>query len=273
MSGCDVTVEGARYAYGEVTALRGVSLSVRAGESLALLGPNGAGKTTLTRLLVALLRPDAGRVLVGDWDVAGKRPDEMARRVGYVFQHADQQLFARSVEEDVGFGPRRLGLPKAPVRPVLEELGLARHAAVHPYDVPAPVRKLVALAGVLAMEPGVLVLDEPTAGLDHAQRDLVVAALRRRVAGGVTVLAVSHDVGFVAESADRVVVMHAGEIAADRPVRELLYDTATLTSLGLRPPPAVAIGRALGLPGAPTRSAEVAEALRRFRWRQMPESA
>ena len=267
MSGCDVLVERARYAYGDLEALRGVTLAIEAGESVALVGPNGAGKTTLTRLLVALLHPTAGRVLVGGWDVARKRPHEMAQRVGYVFQHADQQLFASSVREDVAFGPRRLGRSLAAVAPVIDELGLDGVASVHPYDVPPPVRKLVALAGVLAMEPCVLVLDEPTAALARAQRDVVVAALRRRAERGVTVLAVSHDIGFVAELADRMVVMREGRVAADRATRELLYDVDALTALGLRPPAAVEIGRALRLAGEPIRAAECAAALRGSRWR------
>jgi energy-coupling factor transporter ATP-binding protein EcfA2 len=266
MSGCGVRLEDVRCAYGDLVALRGVTLELRSGEAVALLGPNGAGKTTLTRLLVALLRPLAGRVTVGDWDVARKRPDEMARRVGYVFQHADQQLFARSVLEDVAFGPRRLGRSAAPVAPVLDELGLSEVAAFHPYDVPPPVRKLVALAGVLVMEPQVLVLDEPTAGLDRRQRERVVAALRRRAGTGVTVLAVSHDLDFVCELAERVIVLNEGRVAADRPARELLYDRQTLRELELRPPAAVQIGTALRLPGAPIRAVEVADALRGAQW-------
>jgi energy-coupling factor transport system ATP-binding protein len=268
MNGGDVCVEDVHYAYGDLEALRGVTLRIRTGEAVALLGPNGAGKTTLTRLLVALLRPQAGRVAVGDWDVARKRPDEMARRVGYVFQHADQQLFARSVREDVAFGPRRLGRSEATVAPVLEELGLSPVAALHPYDVPPPVRKLVALAGVLVMEPGVLVLDEPTAGLDWQQQERVIGALRRRAAAGVTVLVVSHDLGLVAELVERVVVLRDGRVAADRPARELLYDASSLTALELRPPATVAIGQALRLPGAPVRAAEVAAALHGTRWKR-----
>jgi len=271
MSGCDVRVAGVRFAYGAREALRGVDLAIAAGEQVALIGPNGAGKTTLTRLLVALRRPTGGTVTVGDWDVAGRRPDEMAGRVGYAFQHADQQLFARSVAEDVAFGPRRLGRAAAPVTEVIGELGLADVAGLHPYDVPAPARKLVALAGVLAMEPRVLVLDEPTAGLDHAQRDRVIAALRRRAAEGVTVLAVSHDLGFVAEAADRVVVMREGRIAEDRTARELLYDREALATLGLRPPATVEIGLALQLAGAPIRSGEVVEALRGTKWKETPQ--
>ena len=267
MSAVDIRVEDVRYAYADVEALRGVSLAARAGESLALIGTNGAGKTTLTRLLVALIRPAAGRVTVGDWDVAARRPDEMAHRVGYVFQHADQQLFARSVREDVAFGPRRLGRA-GPVAEVLEELALGPWAETHPYDVPAPLRKLVALAGVLAMEPGVLILDEPTAGLDRTQRALVIGALRRRSGRGVTLLVVSHDLAFVAEVADRVAVMEGGRLAADRAAREFLYDADALGALELRPPPTVEVARALALPGAPVRSEEVAAELRGVRWQQ-----
>jgi energy-coupling factor transporter ATP-binding protein EcfA2 len=266
-TGHAVRWDAVRFAYDGAEALRGVSLDVPAGTALAILGPNGAGKTTLTRLLVGLLRPRSGRVSVGDWDVAGKRPDEMARRVGHVFQHADQQLFERTVRRDVTFGPRRLGRPDGGVDRVLEELGLLASAEVHPYDLPPPARKLVALAGVLAMEPGVLVLDEPTAGLDRAGRNRVIAALRGRGAAGATLVIVSHDVAFVAEVAERVVVLREGAVAADAPARTLLSDAAALAPLGLEPPPAAALGAALELPGAPIRVEECAAALRGARWR------
>jgi energy-coupling factor transporter ATP-binding protein EcfA2 len=259
--------DGVRFAYGAAEALRGVSLEVTAGTALAVLGPNGAGKTTLTRMLIGLLRPRAGRVSVGDWDVAAKRPDEMALRVGYVFQHADQQLFERTVRRDVAFGPRCLGRSGAGVERALEELGLLAASDTHPYDLPAPQRKLVALAGVLAMEPGVLVLDEPTAGLDRAGRDRVIAALRRRTEEGVTAILVSHDLAFVAEVAERVVVLREGAVAADAPARRLLSDAAALAPLGLEPPPAAALGAALDLPGAPVRVEECAALLGGVRWR------
>lgn len=266
MSGLPVTLDGVHAGYGARPVLDGVSLALAAGESVALLGPNGVGKTTLTRLLVALLRPQRGTVRVGDWDVAARRPDEMARRVGYVFQHADQQLFERTVAADVAFGPRMLGRP-ADVTAVLHELALDGDAQRHPYDLPAPRRKLVTLAGVLAMEPAVLVLDEPTAGFDSGLRDLVVAAVLRRLARGATVLAVTHDLSFVAEVASRIVVLRDGRVAADQPARALLHDVGSLAALGLRQPAAAAIGRAVGLPGEPVRAAEVVTALRGVRWK------
>jgi len=210
--------EEIHHAYGAEDVVHGVSLGVGPGESVALTGPNGAGKTTLTRMLVGLVRPRAGRVTVGDWDVAARRPDELARRVGYAFQHADLQLFARTIAADVAFGPRQLGIGADHVPGVLEELGLSAVAGRHPYDVPPPVRKLVALAGVLAMQPGLLVLDEPTGGFDRALRETVVAALRRRLATGVTVIAISHDPELVRAVARREVVMEQGRIVADRDV-------------------------------------------------------
>ena len=216
MSGFVVRWDGVSHAYAAENVVSGVSLTFAAGDSVALLGHNGAGKTTLTRMLMGLVRPRAGRVMVGDWDVAGKRPDEMARRVGYAFQHADQQLFARSVREDVAFGPRSLGHGDGGVDDVLAELELAGVAQRHPYDLPAPVRKLVTLAGVFAMQPGVLVFDEPTAGFDAGLRGLVVAAVQRRIAAGVTVLCVSHDLAFVAAVARRSVTLERGRVV-DQP--------------------------------------------------------
>ena len=266
-AGFAVAVGRVRFAYGSgPEVLRDLSLDVPAGQAVALLGPNGVGKTTLTRLVAGLLRPSQGTVAVGDWNVEHRRPDEMARRVGYAFQHADQQLFERTVRQDVGFGPRMLGRGTDGVAAILGELGLAGAADVHPYDLPAPARKLVTLAGVLAMQPGVLLLDEPTAGMDLAMRDVVVQAVRRRSAAGVTVMAVSHDLSFVAEVADRIVVIREGRVATDAPARELLTDEAALKSLGLRPPTSAAISLGLNLEGKPIRREDVVAQLRSVRW-------
>ena len=214
--GLPVRWQNVHHAYAAAEVVNGVSLDIEAGECVALLGPNGAGKTTLTRMIMGLVRPREGSVQVGDWDVARRRPDEMAARVGYAFQHADQQLFARSVRADVAFGPRRLGRGAAAVDPVLAELELAGVAERNPYDLPVPLRKLVTLAAVLAMEPQVLVLDEPTAGFDAALRARVIAALRRRHEAGLTIIAVSHDLALVRALAQREVVLERGAIAADR---------------------------------------------------------
>ncbi len=207
--------DGVSHDYGRGDVVNDVTLAIQPGECVALLGPNGAGKTTLTRMLMGLVRPRAGRVSVGDWDVATRRPDQLAARIGYAFQHADQQLFARTVRDDVAFGPGRLGLGDAGVDDVLAELVLSAVSARHPYDLPAPLRKLVTLAGVVAMRPAVLVLDEPTAGFDGALRARVIAAVESRVARGVTVIAVSHDLAFVRAVARRQVTLEQGRVVRD----------------------------------------------------------
>jgi energy-coupling factor transport system ATP-binding protein len=264
--GWSLALEDVVVRYGDIEALRSITLRIAAGESVALLGRNGAGKSTLMRLLIGLVRPASGSVSVGDWDATRRRPDELARRLGYVFQHPDHQLFARTVRDDVAFGPLRLGLGDGSVDGVLAELGLSDVARSHPYDLLPARRKLVALAGVLALGAGALVLDEPTGGLDASSRNLVMRALARRAASGITVLVVSHDLSFVAEVAERVVILADGRVAADGPARELLRDGSTLGRFGLAIPPAAAVALALGLPGAPVRAGECVAALRGVRW-------
>ena len=241
--------DGVSFAYGATRALADVSFSLAPGERVALLGRNGAGKSTLVRLITGLLQPAAGTVWLGDWETRGRGPEQLARRVGSVFQHADQQLFARSIRADVEFGPRALGLPPAECArraiAAIETLELSPLAEQHPYDVPPPWRKLAALAGALALEPQLLVLDEPTAGLDRALKALVARAVAQRAAAGVGVMVVTHDLGFAAEALDRALVLDAGRLACDAPLAELLGDAARLAPLGLVPPAVVVLSRAL----------------------------
>jgi len=247
--------------------LREVSFTLGAGERVALLGRNGAGKSTLARLVTGLLHPGAGTVWVGDWDTRGRRPEELARggRVGSVFQHADQQLFARTLREDVAFGPRELGFDPAHcarlTASALDLLELTPLADEHPYDLPPPFRKLAALAGALALEPALLVLDEPTAGLDGGLQRRVARAIGERAARGTTLLVITHDLGFAAETLDRALVLDAGRLACDEPLPRLLVAPERLAPLGLAPPPLVELSLALALPGTPVRAAAVAAAL------------
>lgn len=246
-------------------ALHDVTFSVAPGERVALLGRNGAGKSTLARLITGLLHPTSGQVWVGDWDTGGRRPEQLARRVGSLFQHADQQLFARTVREDVEFGPRALGCSPADrarrSAHALAQLELDEYADTHPYDLPAPFRKLAALAGVLALEPVLLVLDEPTAGLDARLKELVVSAIVERSASGAAALVITHDLGFAGETLDRALVLDRGRLAHDEPLADLLRAPERLAPLGLLPPPVAALSLALRLPGTPVRAAEAARAL------------
>jgi energy-coupling factor transporter ATP-binding protein EcfA2 len=253
------------FAYAGHPALTGVAFSVAPGERVALVGRNGAGKSTLLRLVTGLLHPTSGVVRVGDWDTAQRRPDELARRVGSLFQHADQQLFARTVADDVSFGPRVTGVAEpetaARVARALEALGLEAVAGEHPYDLPPPWRRLAALAGALALEPALLVLDEPTAGLDRRARARVAAALAARAESGTALLVVTHDLGFAAETLDRALVLEQGRLAWDAPLAALLAESERLEALGLVAPPLARLSLALALPGGPVREREVAHAL------------
>jgi len=259
--------DGVAFSYGNVAALSDVSFEIAAGERVALLGRNGAGKSTVVRLVTGLVHPDEGTVWVGDWDTADRAPEELAWRVGSVFQHADQQLFARTLREDVSFGPRALGLSPREVRRRTEEaldaLDLHAYAAQHPYDLSPALRKLAALAGALALEPALLVLDEPTAGLDRAWRARVADAVREHAGRGAALLVVTQDLAFAAETLERGIVLDRGRLACDEPLDRLLTSAERLKPLGLAPPPVAALSVALDLPGRPVRERDAAHTLAR----------
>ncbi|MGH7613801.1 MAG: energy-coupling factor ABC transporter ATP-binding protein [Gemmatimonadales bacterium] len=258
-------LDAVSFAYTGRPAVVDVSFALAAGARAALVGHNGAGKSTVMRLVTGLLRPATGTVWVGDWIAGDRRPDELARRVGSLFQHADQQLFARTVHEDVAFGPRAIGVPEPEVatrvKRALAALDLESVADQHPYDLPPPARKLAALAGALALEPALLLLDEPTAGLDRRARTKVTRALTERADAGVALLVITHDLGFAAEAFDRALVLERGRLVADAPLAELLGTGVGPAPWGLAAPPLAELSAALRLPGRPLRERDVARAL------------
>lgn len=208
-----------------VEALRGVSLTVRRGERIALVGRNGAGKSTLVRHLNGLLRPSRGRVLVGGADTRTTTVARCARHVGVVFQDVRNQLFARTVREEIRFGPRNLGFTsdrvEALVESALDALDLHDVVHEHPYDLPLARRRLVAIAAVLAMDTALLVLDEPTAGLDNAGIALLVQLIERLTVQQRSVLVVSHDLDFCYEALDRVMLIRDGQVVLDHRFADL----------------------------------------------------
>lgn len=247
----DVSFEDVSYSYPSgVDAVRGVSLHVPAGQRLAVVGRNGAGKTTLVRHLNGIFRPTRGTVRVGGESTEGRDIADLARDVGYVFQNPDEQLFARSVRGDVAFGPRNLGLTgdevEAAVVEALEQVGLADRADHHPYTLSLSERKLVALASVLAMRTPVVVLDEPTTGQDERGVRTVARIVTELAAQGRTVIAVTHDMDFCAETFERVVVMAQGQVQADGPPRETFRAAAALELARVEPPQLLRLADALG---------------------------
>ena len=266
----ELLAEGLVHVYpGGVRALDGVDLRIGPGERVALIGQNGSGKTTLVRHLNGLLRPTDGRVSVGGDDAASLTVAQLAARVGLVFQDPDRQVFAGSVRAEVEFGPRNLGrggdrLGRA-VAAALSAAGLDGEERTNPYDLGGARRKLLALASIIAMETPVLVLDEPTTGQDARGIARVRSVIDAAAEAGRTVVAVSHDMRFVAEAFERIVVMRAGRVVLDGPPSEVFAEPAwgALASTYLEPPLAARVGARLGLGSTPTDADLVAALARR----------
>jgi cobalt/nickel transport system ATP-binding protein len=231
-------VRGLAYAYPDGhQALFGVDLHVHAGERVALLGPNGAGKTTLVLHLNGILRAGAGTVEVSGLPVAKPNLKEIRRRVGIVFQDPDDQLFMGSVRADVAFGPANLGISgaalEARVMSALEKVGMADFADRPPHHLSFGQRRRVAVATVLAMEPEILVLDEPSSNLDPASRRELADILRSL---DVTVLMVTHDLPYALELCPRSVVLSDGHVVADGTTYDVLTDAALMRAHRLELP-------------------------------------
>jgi energy-coupling factor transport system ATP-binding protein len=252
---------------GGVQALDVVDLAIRPGETLGIIGQNGSGKSTLVRHLNGLLRPTEGRVLLDGSAVGRRHVAELAALVGIAFQDPDRQIFAGRVRTEVAFGPLNLGLRGAEldrrVTEALEVVGLAGTDDENPYDLGYSRRKLLSIASVLAMRTPIVILDEPTTGQDLrgvARVRTIVAAL---AAEGRTVITISHDMRFVAETFRRVVAMRAGRIVLDGTPAEVFGEASweVLASTYLEPPLAARVGARLGLGNTPT-EARLVEALK-----------
>jgi energy-coupling factor transport system ATP-binding protein len=257
-----LTLEGVGFVYPDGTrALDGVDLEVGPGESVAIIGQNGSGKSTLVRHLDGLLRPSEGRVLHDGVDTRNRRTAVMAAVVGIAFQDPDRQIFSRRIRDEVAFGPRILGRGAervaASVAEALDIVGLGDLADQNPYDIGYSRRKLLALASVYAMETPVVVLDEPTTGQDARGVGRVGQVIATLVQAGRTVIAISHDMRFVAETFGRIVVMRRGRIVLDGSAEDVFADRAweTLASTFVEPPLPARLGVRLGLGSTPTERA------------------
>ena len=231
-----------RYTYpGGTAALEDLSFRAGRGEFIAVMGANGSGKTTLLKILMRLLRPQKGTVRLRGVDVATLRPSELYRQIGMVFQNPADQLFAATVEQDVAFGPRNAGLAEEEVAARVEHALAAvdalrlRQRPIH--HLSFGEQKRVCLAGVLAMEPSILVLDEPTAGLDPVSEaqmiELLVRLNRRRK---ITLILATHCVDLLPVLADRIYVLRQGRVYREGPPHAIFADNRTATEAGLRLP-------------------------------------
>jgi energy-coupling factor transport system ATP-binding protein len=228
-----IEVEGVRFTYpGGVEALRNVSLAVKDGEFVAIMGQNGAGKTTLVKHFNGLLKPSKGTVRVDGVETTKTSIAALSRNVGFVFQNPDHQLFSETVEEEIAFALKNFGFDEETVQKqitwALNLLSLTQYRKTSPFMLSGGERKRVALASVLAWDPKILILDEPTIGQDYQQKEKLRQFIVQLQSQGKTVVIVTHDVEFVAECNPRVVLMKEGEIVADGGGKEILTNLEAL---------------------------------------------
>ena len=233
---------------GSAPILKGVSFTIRDGEFVAFVGTNGAGKSTTMRLMNGLLKPDAGQVLIDGVPTSDLRTSELARRVGFLFQNPDSQICCNTVREELLFGFKALGLdgPDADSRvdAIVEEF--AFDPDDDPFLLNRGARQLLALASIVVLAPPVVVLDEPTTGLDYRECVKVMDIIRRIHERGTTVVMVCHDMEVVADYAACCIVMSGGEVVDDAPTFDVLRNRETLERASLVPPQIVELSLELG---------------------------
>jgi len=248
----------------KVEALKGVSLTVRSGDFIAIMGQNGAGKTTLVKHFNGLLKPTEGAVVVDGVDTREESIAKLSRKVGFVFQNPDNQLFCETVEDEVAFALRNFGFEKKVIQKRVEWainlLGLTKYRQTSPFMLSGGERKRVALASVLAWNPDVVILDEPTIGQDYQQKEKLRQFIVQLNAQGKTVVIVTHDVEFVAECNPHVVLMAQGKIVGQGGAKQILTHSKLVTEASIVPPQISQIFMGLADFGLPTDVIDVYEA-------------
>lgn len=267
-----VQVQDVGYRYADGTqALRGISLTVRRGEFMALIGQNGSGKTTLSKCINGLFKPTTGNILVDGLNTRQTSIVQMVRRVGYVFQNPDHQLFNATCREEIAYGPRNIELPEEEVAERVAEavqvVGLPEHYLnEHPFFLPKGQRQRVAIASILALRPQVIIVDEPTTGQDARQSlEIMDFLVELNESHGHTIVIITHDMPIVARYARRVVAMAQGEILADGPTADVFSNPEALEKTSLAPPQITQLAQRAQHLGFAPGTLTVEEMVERFR--------
>ncbi|MCI5651442.1 MAG: energy-coupling factor ABC transporter ATP-binding protein [Ruminococcus bromii] len=231
-----IQFENVSLTYGAAQAVRDLTITIPDGAFVALIGANGAGKTTTAKLMRGLLKPTAGRVLVDGVSTAKCRTSALAKKIGFLFQNPDRQLCRMTVREEIAFGLELIGAQniRDRVEAVLNDFGFDGDR--DPFSMSRGERQRIALASLIAAEPGVLILDEPTTGLDYRECMAMMARIQALNAQGTTVVMVCHDMELVLDFAERVLVFSAGQLLLDGKTREVFRNTAALEAASVLPP-------------------------------------
>lgn len=245
-----VVVKNADYKYKDgPLVLRDISLSIKKGEFIAFVGQNGAGKTTCAKLLNGTLHPSSGEVVVNGQNTSEVPTSEIARTVGYSYQNPDHQIWALQVKDEIAFGPRNLGLSSDEVIQRVDEAlalsDLTEQRESYTFSLGWGERQKLAVASIMAMRPQLMIVDEPTTGLDWNGSLQIMNLINEFNKGGMTVIIITHDMEIVTAYANRIVVFTDGEIVKDGPVEQVMYDVTSLAQADLRPPQFIRVALAL----------------------------
>ncbi len=263
----DLAVSNMRFVYPppkKVEAIKRIDFRVRQGEMVAIIGHNGSGNSTLSKLISGYLQPTEGTITIGGAEVTKIHPRTRPTAVGYVFQNPDQQVFKDTVMEDIMFGPLNLGRPveeaeKTAVE-IMERLALTKYAHVHPFRLGKGDRQRVAFAGILVMNPKILIVDEPTTGQDPEKAREVMRLMRElNEERGITIIIVTHSMDLVAEFANRVMVMGGGEMLLDGTPKEVFSQPEILAKTYVHPPQIAQLGLRMNWKDLPMTVAEAVE--------------
>ncbi len=247
-----INIQDLHYRYPSgVDALNGINLTIEPGEQVGIIGQNGSGKTTLVKHLNGLLKPTRGKVVIGNWDTRQHTVARMASRVGYVFQNPDEQLFTKSVQEEVSFGPTNLGYDENRRKELVDEAlaitELRDKRDINPYDLSPTWRKMVTLASIIAMDTPIIVFDEPTTGQDATSISRIAHVVHTLKEQQKTLITITHDIDFCAENFDRVIALADGKVLLDGPKKEVFSQTKILEKTFVDPPQLTRLGTELGL--------------------------
>lgn len=243
-----ITFNNVCFAYDKINILNNINFSIGKGEFVAIVGRNGAGKTTLMKLFNGLLKPTAGNVIITNLDTATSKTSELARHVGFLFQNPDRQICKNTVKDEIEFGLKCLFTDKNEIEErcndTIKKFGLKSEK--DPFSLSRGERQKIALASVLALSPEILVLDEPTTGLDYRECMHIMEIISDLNKKGTTVIMVSHDMELVADFAQRVIVLEEGSLLKDNSCREVMLNPDILRKASLAPPQIVELAEKLG---------------------------
>lgn len=240
-----------KYPNGDENILNNISFEIEKGEKVAIIGQNGAGKTTMVKMLNGLLKPTNGNVIIDGWNTKKYSVAKMSRKVGYVFQNPMDQIFHNKVYDEIVFGTKKLKFSKEDVEKNVEKAikltNLEQFKEENPYNLPYSMRKFVTIASVIAMNPDIIIMDEPTAGQDYYGMHILHNLIDKLHKEGKTIITITHDMEFVVNNFNRIVVMTNGEIIADGDKSEIFWNLEILEKSMVKQPYISDLARELGI--------------------------